>query len=487
MSARHELWRRGNLSWKLSESQQPIYSLFEKIRKSRHKKGFVRTSRRFGKTHSFLTFASERCIVEPGILIPYVAPTIKHLKTVVIPIMGSLAADCPKQLRPRFNSQDGTFTFAGSAKILLGAAENNHAEKFRGIRAKYALLDEIGVISDLRYLVNDIMLPTLMYDDGFMVGSGTPPSSPDHYYTEMLMECEANGLAVHKTIWENDRITIKEILEFADASGCVVDWERFSQENSPARRRDVAWGKALILEKSTTFRREFEAEIVIDENWAVLPEFTDSRAERIVKEWKLPEFYFPYVFIDTGFIDFTGVIFGYWDFLNAKAVVQDELLVDFRRQEMNAKKFSELVLAKERELWGEVKTYLRFADGDLIVLNELGEHGLIVQQVTKDEIEAQVNTVRVDITQDKLVIQPRCVNTIAQCRYAVWNRQRRAFARTENHGHYDLLAALIYFLRHINRSANPWPENYGATFNHYVSARHGRQTGADSLRKIFNR
>jgi hypothetical protein len=446
----------------------------------------VRTSRRFGKTHTFLAFALERCRRERGILIPYVAPTIKHLKTVTIPIVNQLTADCPKAYRPKFHAQDGNFLFDTGSRILLGAAENNHAEKFRGIRAKYWLNDEAGVISDLRYLVNDIALPTLMYDDGFMVSSGTPPKSPDHYYAEMAQECEANGLSVHRTIWQNDRLAVREILEFAEAVNCRIDWERFEAEHCESRERDMEWGKGLILEMSTTFRREFLAEILIDEDWAVLPECTETRMQSIVREWERPPHYFPYVTIDTGFVDHTGVVFGYWDFRNAKAVVEDELLVDFRRQDMNARKLARLILDREQSLWGR-EAYLRFADGDLIVLHELGEHGLNVQAVTKDEVEAQVNQVRVDIAQDKLIMHPRCINLAAQCRYAVWNNQRRAFARTESHGHYDLLAALIYFLRHINRHHNPYPALEGVGFNHHVSQRFMERAGDNALRKIFSR
>lgn len=487
-AARAELWRRGNLKWKLSPAQYPIYDLFEKLLHDRQKKGFVRTSRRFGKTYAFLDFAFERATVEKELLIPYAAPTIKHLKTVTIPIANEILQDCPKDLRMKFHSQDGAFINPKTgSKVLLGAAENGHAEKFRGIRAKYALIDECGVIKDLRYLINDVLLPTLMYDDGFIMASGTPPTSPDHYYSELAAECEVAETSIHRTIWDNDRMGVKEVLEFADALGCEIDWDRLKGEHDESKVSDKEWGKSLILQASTAYRRELLAEIVIDEEWAVIPEFTDEKEAQICVEWERPEFCYKYVVIDTGFIDFTAVVFGYYDFLKAKVVIEDEYLVDFRKGGMNATKLANMILEKEEELWGG-PAYLRFGDGDLIVLNELTQQGLTVNPVKKDELEAQVNSARVDIANGKLIIHPRCVHTIAHAKYAVWNRQRTQFARTENCGHYDALAALIYFVRHVNRNDNPWPADYGVDYyTQHVPEGYGQHPQNEALKKMFLR
>jgi hypothetical protein len=456
-----ELWHRGALGYKVRDCQIDLYNMFAKIKKTRHKIGFFRTSRRFGKSFNFLNFAVERCLNEKNIIIPYAAPTIKHLKTVTTPIMEELTKDCPTELRPKFNRQDGVYYFpATRSSILLGAAENGHAEKFRGIRAKYGLIDEAGVIKDLKPLVNDILMPTLMYDDGFLVASGTPPPTPDHYYTDLVALCESHGTHIRKTIWENEALSNRDILEFSEALGCEIDWQGYNDSLSKAD------AEALILKATTSYRRELLAEIVIDEHRAIIPEMTDERESQIVTEWKRPEYYHTFVVGDLGFKDATAILFGYYDFLNAKIVIEDELII----HGPSSSEIAEEIKKKEKALWGDKPVFQRFADGDLIVLQDLSKnHGVWIGPVKKDVLEAQVNQLRLDLQNDMIRINPRCKTTVSHTKYGIWDKNRRAFDRSDDFYHFDALAALIYFVRHVNRTNNPWPRNHGASqHTHFI-------------------
>lgn len=489
-----ELWRRGNLSWKLHSEQIPIREMIYRAEAQSEKKVGARTSRRFGKTYVFTSVASEYCLNNRNVIVPYCAPSIKALKTIIIPIITEIFRDCPPALRPVLRRQDGVFFFPQTeSQILLVSAENGNEEKARGIKARAAFVDEGGVIKNLKYIIHDILLPTLLYSTGPLALSGTPPISPDHYYTEYMAEAALKGFCAHKTIWHNPMLKNKEILQFAEAVGCIIDWDRHKEHNRPDLEFNREFGQSCIIDKSITFRREFEAEIIIDPEKAVVPEFTEERAESIVREYERPEYCYKYTIIDTGFIDFTGVVFGYYDFKNAKAVVEDDLLLDFTKPDMNAEKACELILAKERQLWGKEKPYLRFADGDLILLKEFSRYGLNVQSVRKDVLEAQVNSLRIDIAQDKLVICPKAKNTIAHVKYATWNKQRTQFDRGEGMGHYDCLAALIYFVRHINRKANPFPAFSGIemTENTWIPEKIEEDASNDNidtaLKSIFKR
>lgn len=480
--ARAELWRRGDLYWKLHSGQQDIHNLIHSIEKRRRPRAVVRTARRFGKTFSLGAFAMQKCIQRPKTQIPFAAPTAKALKSIVLPQFNELLLTCPPHLRPKYKVQDGVFEFSNGSKIMLFGVDNQHAERIRGIRAHYYVIDEAGFMDGLKELILSILQPTLMYSDGYGIISSTPPTSPDHYFVELLHECEAEDSAIRKTVWENPLLTVKEILEHADATGSTVDWDRFKKENDEAKLNDMLWGESLILEKSIQFRREFEAEILVDPERAVIPEFTDAKAKQIVVPYEMPKFCNKFTILDTGFIDHTGVVFGYYDFINAKAVIQDDMLINFSEEGTNIEELCRRIRQKEEELWkGEVPR--RRGDGDLIVLSEMSKYGLPVAAVKKDDLEAQVNQVRIDIQQDRLRICPAAQNVINHMKYAVWNRRRTQFERTEGHGHYDCLAATIYFLRHLDRHSNPWPENDGVdVFNQIVPE---KETRHETLENIF--
>ena len=469
--AKNELWRLGSFGWKFHAGQRDLDALIQKVKRQKQRKAAIRSTRRFGKTYYLGLFATTECIQNPGIVIPFVTTTIKALKHIVIPIFQEILKDCPREYRPKFNKVDGVYSFPNGSCIPLFGTDNGHAEKIRGIKAKHALIDEAGFVDDLKYLVNDILMPALMYNDGIILASSTPPPLADHYFVEYYADCELKDAAILKTIWDNPLLKLEQILDFAEAVGCIVDWEN-----------------KVITEKSITFRREFEAEIVSDPERKIIPEFTEDREKFVIKEIPLPKFCLKYTILDTGYIDRTAVTFGYWDFANACAYVQDDLNIDFKSENMHTKKLAELIFSKERELWGDEKPYLRFGDGDLIVLNELTQHGLVINPVTKDVLEAQVNQARLDIAAKQLYIHPRARHTIAQLRYGIWDKQRRKFARTDTFAHFDNLASLLYFLRHINRTQNPWPRDHNVDwYNSHITEDYKTDPTLNELKKLFQR
>jgi hypothetical protein len=66
----------------------------------------------------------------------------------------------------------------------------------------------------------------------------------------------------------------------------------------------------------------------------------------------------------------------------------------------------------------------------------------------------------------EIEISPRCVHLIRQMKNAIWNNKATDFARAGSKspdGHFDLVAALKYLCRGVNRHHNPYPEGYGST------------------------
>ena len=71
-----------------------------------------------------------------------------------------------------------------------------------------------------------------------------------------------------------------------------------------------------------------------------------------------------------------------------------------------------------------------------------------------------VNELRLLLKSDAIRIHPRCKQLICELQEAVWNTSRTKFARVqvgEKRSHYDLLAALVYFIRAVNKYDNPYP------------------------------
>lgn len=483
-----QAWRLGRLEWLLHDGQLALSTFVDSLRARLIRRGVVKSTRRYGKTYFNAVKAISRCISKPNLLVPFVAPTVKANKTIVRPIFSQVIAQhCPPDLRPVYKVQDGCYVFSNNSQIPLVGTDNGNAERMRGIKADDIFLDEAAFMSDLEYIVNDIATPALMYGDGMLLASSTPPPSSGHYFVQMLQDAELKAAAFMATVWDNPLLTVKQILDFAEVLHCEIEWDRYHKEMDGSKVRDMEWGKTLLLSKSVAFRREFEAEILTDPEKAVVPEFTAEREARIVGDWPTPPRFIPYTIIDTGFIDFTAVVFGYWDFRAAKAVVQDDLLIDFRGEGENAESLAGRIKAKEESIWGRPAEH-RFGDGDLIVLHELTRHGLTTAPVKKDELEAQVNSLRTDCSADKLRICPAARNVIAHMKYGVWDKQRRKFDRSPVHGHYDALAAVMYFVRHINRSVNPYPADYGVT-DHYNQVYPGDwdrpNTSDQTIKEIF--
>ena len=435
---RAELWRRGELLWKLHEAQKDIRSV---VRNIRGKRAVINCSRRLGKSYYLCSEAIEACQKKPGAMVRYAAPTGKDLRKIVLPLTRQIIQDCPKDIKPEWKSMDSFFKFPNGSEWHLAGCDNGNAENLRGTSADLGIIDEAAFVDDLDYVVKDILMPQLMYNDaGRIIIASTPPKSPAHDFVRYVMEAQTKDAYVHKTIWDNPRLQLKEILEFAEEAGCEVDWETMT-----------------ITAESTTWKREYLAQIVTEESAAIVPEATEEAMDRVCTDWERPPEFYPIVVGDLGFKDATAILFGYYDFRAAKVIVEDELILFGASSTEIAKG----IRAKELELWGKRPVYQRFADGDLIVLQDISTtHGLPINPVKKDNLEAQVNRVRLDIQHDTLRIAPKCKTVRAHTQYGIWDKTRKKFDRSDEFFHFDALAGLIYFCRHAPRDTNPYPWDY---------------------------
>lgn len=430
------LWYRGNLKYKLRDHQFPLYNFLSELFRLGWKPGDDRESirrvlncaRRFGKTFTTCLLIVELCIKYPGFIVRYAAPTEKALRKIIKPNLRVILKDCPKELRPVWNNSDSCFIFPKSgAEFHLSGTDKDNAEKLRGTGADLAVADEAGSMPQLHYITHDILLPQTLDNKGAMIVISTPPPTPGHEFANLCMEAMADGDYLIQTINDNSYIDEVTKAKYCKASG------------GP---------------NSTTWRREYLCEFVVDQSLAVVPEFDAEAQIRLVKEWERPKYFYPGLSLDVGYFDSTFVIFGYYDFLAAKAIIEDELVIKRARTD----EIANGIKAKETALYVGREMYFRKTDIDhRLIADMAANHKLALSPTAKDDKEAQVNMIREWIKSDRIIIHPRCVNLIAQLRSAIWNNKRTEFERIGNFGHFDGVDALCYFLRNLPIHLNPYP------------------------------
>ena len=465
---------RGQLEWLLHSDQRDVLSQW---RASTAGRFVLETGRRWGKTYFLLCVSLMACFSRPRSRVVYGAPTLKHLKEFVLPTLDTIAALLPETVRPRFNVTNSHIEcFNGSWIHLFGADDQRQADTGVGSDAVLAVFDECGangVASLLAYIIKSIFRPSLMMTGGRILLASSPARIPEHEFTRMTEQAEANGAHAHRTIYDNPRLTpeMREAFIAADALDEGLTVEAYMQTD--------------------TFRREYLAERVVDKLLVVLPEWADKRSTciRVVER---PEFFDAHVILDPGGADPHAVLFGYWHFGLARWVLEDELLM---RDSESSLDVSEAIKAKERALYGTDRwdgTVRAFEEQDepllaalpdwmrekwakesprnprvrwmdassLILCRDLYSlHGLAFVPTAKDNLAAQVNNLRVLVRGEEVLMHPRCVHTDRHWRTTTWaNHRRKEFARRSGE-HGDLLACGIYGARNLDKQRDPTPAN----------------------------
>jgi hypothetical protein len=436
----YELYRRGNLVYKLDPFQKTLH---DQVLNSKDKIVVVLSSRRLGKSWLAATEAVMQCLRKSGSIVKILAPTKLMIGSILQPLFTEILKDAPKDFIPSHNQNKFIYKFANGSVIELAASNGGHAEKLRGSFADLIIVDEAGFCDDLGNTVRSILIPTTMNTRGKILLMSTPPKMPDHDFLKFVEDAELAGTLIKKTIYDNTRIKKEEIEEI------LVSYP----------------GGAANPE----FRREFLCEMHKDSSLAVIPEFTLELEKEVVQDWKRPPFYDAYEAMDLGFKDFTVILFAYYDFRASKIIIEDEIVK--RGEEVKIPELAEAILAKETALWtnpisNEIKKpHLRVSDINYIVTQEIyrASNGKIAFTATKkDDKDAAINNLRVLLGSKKIIIHPRCQVLIRHLRNVKWpnSNNREKFGRSPDHGHYDAVSAAIYLCRNIEFNKNPYPPTY---------------------------
>lgn len=451
-----ELWRRGVLHWQLHPVQK---SMYEAIKATSGKKYVINCARRLGKSYLLCLLAQEYARQNPNAQIKYAAETQRSVKKIILPLMRQITETCPAHMRPKFAAHDGVYYFSNGSEIHIAGAALDQADSLRGTACDLAIVDEAGFIDDLEYLIDSVLLPqTLTRPHAKIIMASSPSRTPDHpFVSKYMQQAMATGAYSKYTIYDNKLLSPATIEEFKlDAGG----------------------------ENSTTWRREYLAEVVTEMENAIFPEATvDELMDKLVYPLERPKFFYPITAVDLGYLDYTGILFGYYHFQLNKIVIEDEILIN----KATSADIVQLIKEKEKLLWGNVAPRVRVVDGPALVIADMNEtHRFGCRTPEKSDLTANVNRVRMDLSSATLAFNPRCTNAISQVRFAVWDKQRKAFSRNSSGGHWDLAAALIYFCKHVDRTSNPIPPGYGWDHStQFGFPRPNINSAVESMKRLF--
>lgn len=456
---RAELWRRGVLSWKLYDYQQPIYTLvWDFIQNRQHIKHVLNIARRFGKSHTLCLIAIEYAIRNPNSQVRFAAPTGKALRKIIHPAFKTICKDAPEDVKPVWRSSDGFYALPNGSEIHASGCDNQNYENLRGQAAHLAIVDEAGFVNELDYVVNDVLVPQTLTTKGVVIMSSTPPKTPAHDFYSMAQEAELKGAYAVRTIYENTKIDRETLALYAKEAGGF---------------------------DSSTFKREYLCEFVVDSDSQLIPEWQDAYVAEPTRD-EYYNYWHKYAAMDIGVRDGTALVFGHYNFREARLYIEREFVL--RGQEVRTDNIARGAQAAEAALWNGQKPYRRIADNNNpILLADLGlQHQMHYAPTSKDELHAMVNELRMWVSSGRLRVSSQCEHLLGCLRYGVWDDNRKAFARSSVYGHFDGLAALIYLVRNIDQNTNPVPANHAVShFTHYIPEQETNSKAKEAFKQIF--
>ena len=409
------------------------------------------SSRQLGKSFFDLCLAIEHCANHHRPMVRIFAHTLEQVNDIVADNMSLLEQLAPPGFVVRHKSDKRWKV--GRGEIRLGPLAQAHIDGKRGGNATLIILEEGGFVPSDEYkaAIGSVIGPQLLRSGGKLLHVTTPSKDLQHYiHTTVLPKCEATGSVARYTIYDNPQITEDQI--------------------EKAKKRCTS---------NEEWLREYMAQIIRDDTNTAIPEFAD----RHVVERKRPTHAYWLVALDFGgTVDKHGLLLCYYDFEHAKFRVWDERLLN---RNTSTKVIRETSLDMERQAQWLNEEPNRVSDSPGQVTIDLRVEGFFVRPPKKGKgsWEADQNALRLAFARDEIEIEPRCKWLIATLRYGQFTDNRKDWRRTEELGHLDLLAALMYGYR-ARELGNPFPLHGGKSKFNYHIPREDLET-KESLRDVF--
>lgn len=412
-AAIHQLWRLGNLEWKLHSSQLEVYNSLRCLPPS-VRQVVVLISRRFGKSYMGVLMAVQDALSTPNCRIAIIAPSKEHARNIVVPLMKQILEDAPEGII-KHQKSELRWQCANGSEIILAAYETA-VEACRGLAFKNIYLEESGLagVDDYNYIIKSVLMPTLAHSRGKIIHLTTPSKIVDHpLHTETIPKCHSSNSLFVKTIYDNPLLSdeVKEELI-----------EELGGRDSPDTRRELF------------------CEIVRDISFVAVPSFEVKKnvvatpiEQHIDRPWLMS-------------IDFGGVRDKHAVALltveDSKVIVVDNALLEAGTPTSSLIKEFRDMLAKHGV--NEMACHI-YADAPGQLLTDLlQEYNFNAQLPNKSDWTSSLRLLDSAFRSGSLLIQPECELTIKSLVSGQLNKQRNDFARSKDLGHCDLIAALMY-------------------------------------------
>jgi len=427
-TAHRILWLKNELAWKLHAGQLVIDEIYRSVKA----KLFVAIcARRFGKTYwvAVICVMVARSIKNGRIKVA--SAYLKDVEEFIVPAFEMVMDDMPDDLRPKWNESKKKFRFNNGAEIqLVGLDRNPNAG--RGNYCDLYVFEEAAFIKNLKYLYSSVVVPMTMYrENARVLMITTPPQSPDHDIVDFCIKAKQENAYVELDIYKIPMVSPAMIEEYKRE--CLTD---------------------------TDWLREYLCQFVTDKSKAILPEMLGYDYKRGPKTQSYDLFH-KYVSMDLGVRDLNVTLFGYYDFVRAKLVIEREHVMS--GPEMTTPILHNAISKIEKDLWNGAEPYKRVADNNnpLLLLDLGSVHNMFFSSTSKDNLHAMVNKIRVWIASGRLEIDESCKILIDSLKFGIWNDARSEFARSKSLGHYDAIASIMYMIRNIDEETNPIPIKLG--------------------------
>ena len=457
-----EAWINGDLSYKLHGTPEKPgqLGLDEKFHLTEGKLFVADCSRQFGKSVWAAIKCCEKARQKRNSKIRYATAFLTDLEQFIIPAFEFVLEDCPEDLKPKWSAQKSQWVFPNGARIRLIGLDRK-PNGLRGNKLDLVVLDEAGYIARLGYIYRNVLIPaTTHVPDAKIIMLSTQPESPDHEFCKFCDRAEATSAYAKATIFENPLLTKEQIDDIARECGGY---------------------------QSTAFKREYLCMRVVEEGRAIIPDFDFHRHVKSPVKDAYSPYWVRLQSLDTGVRDKTAWLAAYYDFARATLVIEHEW--DLQGNAVTTKTIHDLVRAKEKEFPEYQNTYLRIADNNnLILIQDLGTlYNLHFTPTTKDELHAMVNKVRIWFQTGRIEIHPRCEKLIGALKAGIWNNLRKEFDRSETHGHFDMIAALVYLVRNVPETVNLVPQFFGTNLSDTIfrSDKMNQNSNAETFKKAF--
>lgn len=443
-AARDELWRRGDLSFIRYAHQQAVA---DRIAAPDVRDHYSLWTRRGTKSGNGVLTCLEACIRKEGGRALFLAPTAKSAAQIAGDIAGKLLRTCPDDTRPEYRMVDKEFVWKDRDSVWrLKGVNGESYEDLRGGEYDVVVLDECAQYDQLEEIIFGVVLPMTLTTKGRILYQTTPPRSPAHYSVKLFRDMEERGAT--------SLITLRDVTHIDHEEKCRM---LVAVGEKPERVEDILAGRA---EPETNYaKREFFCQFVVDENLAVVPEFSAHRKTVVVPKYERPPYFDAYGAADMGMRDRTGILSAYLDFREQTLVVEAASLLD----RANTAQVANAWRKQEEDLGYQGHVLLRVADDpSLRVSADLTSLGVRCQPVQKPGREAAVAAMRVAISSGRLrILEEACAPLIRQLETAIYKSAERGndFARDQE-GHFDLVDALVYLVRSVIWSRNPYPADW---------------------------